>query len=124
MLQNLVRGVAVRHRSNLITRVAPSSRRAAAGGVCFISSEKNKEEKMEEEEQKQQQQQKDPAKEHHHGDMMSHSFGEGYSTRSDEEGFGGIYGGNPSTKDGHPADFDESQGSEVKEKEKARNQPH
>ena len=25
---------------------------------------------------------------------MSHSFGEGYSTRSDEEGFGGVYGGN------------------------------
>lgn len=29
-------------------------------------------------------------------DVMSHSFGEGYSTRSDEEGFGGIYGGNQS----------------------------
>lgn len=28
------------------------------------------------------------------GDVMSHSFGEGYSTRSDEEGFGGVYGGN------------------------------
>lgn len=27
---------------------------------------------------------------------MSHSFGEGYSTRSDEEGFGGVYGGNQS----------------------------
>lgn len=27
-------------------------------------------------------------------DVMSHSFGEGYATRSDEEGFGGIYGGN------------------------------
>ena len=27
-------------------------------------------------------------------DVMSHSFGEGYSTRSDEEGFGGVYGGN------------------------------
>lgn len=25
---------------------------------------------------------------------MSHSFGEGYSTRSDEEGFGGTYRGN------------------------------
>ena len=25
---------------------------------------------------------------------MSHSFGEGYATRSDEEGFGGTYGGN------------------------------
>lgn len=27
-------------------------------------------------------------------DVTSHSFGEGYATRSDEEGFGGIYGGN------------------------------
>lgn len=25
---------------------------------------------------------------------MSHSFGEGYATRSDEEGFGGVYGEN------------------------------
>lgn len=30
---------------------------------------------------------------------MSHSFGEGYATRSDEEGFGGIYGGNRSDDD-------------------------
>jgi len=29
-------------------------------------------------------------------DAMSHSFGEGYATRSDEEGFGGIYGGKQS----------------------------
>ena len=29
-------------------------------------------------------------------DVMSHSFGEGYATRSDEEGFGGIYGSNQS----------------------------
>ncbi|VVB18277.1 unnamed protein product [Arabis nemorensis] len=28
------------------------------------------------------------------GDVMSHSFGEGYATRADDEGFGGIYGGN------------------------------
>lgn len=27
-------------------------------------------------------------------DVTSHSFGEGYATRCDEEGFGGIYGGN------------------------------
>ncbi|XP_043806621.1 uncharacterized protein LOC110627506 isoform X2 [Manihot esculenta] len=32
------------------------------------------------------------------GDVMSHSFGEGYATRSDEEGFGGIYGGNQSER--------------------------
>ncbi|KAE7999920.1 hypothetical protein FH972_004303 [Carpinus fangiana] len=64
------------------------------------------------------------------GDVMSHSFGEGYATRSDEEGFGGIYGGNQSipnpeqdehVHENHPA-YDKSQGSEVKEKEKARHQ--
>ncbi|CAL4927050.1 unnamed protein product [Urochloa decumbens] len=60
------------------------------------------------------------------GDVMSHSFGEGYSTRSDEEGFGGVYGGNdpvehPGTEihPSHP-EYDTTQGSEVKEKEKAR----
>ncbi|XP_022774163.1 uncharacterized protein LOC111316492, partial [Durio zibethinus] len=66
------------------------------------------------------------------GDLMSHSFGEGYATRSDEEGFGGIYGGNQSKSEiqtdkeineNHPA-YDKSQGSEVKEKEKARHQTH
>ncbi|GAU18513.1 hypothetical protein TSUD_233850 [Trifolium subterraneum] len=62
-----------------------------------------------------------------HGDVMSHSFGEGYATRSDEEGFGGIYGGNQSLQkdksvhENHP-DYDKTQGSEVKEKEKARHQ--
>ncbi|KAL0350347.1 UNVERIFIED_CONTAM: hypothetical protein Sradi_4183900 [Sesamum radiatum] len=55
------------------------------------------------------------------------SFGEGYATRSDEEGFGGIYGGNQyvvkdtDDKNAHE-EFDHNQGSEVKEKEKARNQ--
>ncbi|EXC35521.1 hypothetical protein L484_026829 [Morus notabilis] len=63
------------------------------------------------------------------GDVMSHSFGEGYATRSDEEGFGGIYGGNQSVPkdekdrssihENHP-EYDKTQGSEVKEKEKAR----
>ncbi|KAG2546257.1 uncharacterized protein LOC120649932 [Panicum virgatum] len=60
------------------------------------------------------------------GDVMTHSFGEGYSTRSDEEGFGGVYGGNdpvehPGTEihPSHP-EYDTTQGSEVKEKEKAR----
>ncbi|KAK9054231.1 hypothetical protein SSX86_025309 [Deinandra increscens subsp. villosa] len=64
------------------------------------------------------------------GDVMSHSFGEGYATRSDEEGFGGIYGGNQSLSHddeekivhGNSPEYDKSQGSEVKEKEKARNQ--
>ncbi|KAL9269764.1 hypothetical protein AKJ16_DCAP06861 [Drosera capensis] len=62
------------------------------------------------------------------GDVMSHSFGDGYSTRSNDDGFGGVYGGNdPDTNDGdgiiceHP-DYDKSQGSEVAEKEKARHQ--
>lgn len=33
------------------------------------------------------------------------SFGEGYATRCDEEGFGGIYGGNQSvSKDGEEKD--------------------
>ncbi|XP_010550389.1 PREDICTED: uncharacterized protein LOC104821276 [Tarenaya hassleriana] len=63
------------------------------------------------------------------GDVMSHSFGEGYATRSEEEGFGGIYGGNQSIQkdkeihENHPA-YDKTQGSEVSEKEKARNQKH
>lgn len=34
-------------------------------------------------------------------DVMSHSFGEGYATRSDDEGFGGIYGGNQSFPQSH-----------------------
>ncbi|XP_065851672.1 uncharacterized protein [Euphorbia lathyris] len=63
-------------------------------------------------------------------DVMSHSFGEGYATRSDEEGFGGIYGGNQKLPkvdvdkiihESHPG-YDRSQGSEVKEKEKGRHQ--
>ncbi|KAK6258356.1 hypothetical protein SCA6_012830 [Theobroma cacao] len=70
------------------------------------------------------------------GDVMSHSFGEGYATRSDEEGFGGTYGGNQSNSkiemdkeihENHPGElkavsYDKTQGSEVKEKEKARHQ--
>ncbi|XP_021275309.1 uncharacterized protein LOC110410059, partial [Herrania umbratica] len=61
-------------------------------------------------------------------DVMSHSFGEGYATRSDEEPFGGTYGGNQSNSkiemdreilENHPT-YDKTQGSEVKEKEKAR----
>lgn len=42
---------------------------------------------------------------------MSHSFGEGYATRSDEEGFGGTFGGKQAARkieidkeihEGHP----------------------
>ncbi|CAL4935644.1 unnamed protein product [Urochloa decumbens] len=60
------------------------------------------------------------------GDVMSHSFGEGYSTRCEEEGFGGVYGRYDPEEHrgveihpGHP-EYDALQGSEVKEKEKAR----
>ncbi|KAF6158799.1 hypothetical protein GIB67_040313 [Kingdonia uniflora] len=65
-------------------------------------------------------------------DVMSQSFGEGYAARSDEEGFGGIYGWNQSFErpdevsgihENHP-DFDKTQGSYVAEKEKARLQTH
>lgn len=38
-------------------------------------------------------------------DTMSHSFGEGYATRSDEEGFGGVYGGNQSKPEMDPGWF-------------------
>ncbi|XP_062214748.1 uncharacterized protein LOC133915555 [Phragmites australis] len=54
-------------------------------------------------------------------DVMTISFGEAYSTRSDDEGFGGVYGRNnpvehPGTEihPSHPEDYT-SQGSEVKE---------
>ncbi|KAJ4851454.1 hypothetical protein Tsubulata_014121 [Turnera subulata] len=58
------------------------------------------------------------------GDVMSNSFGEGYATRSDEEGFGGVYGGNQMEKELHEEHhaYDKQQGSEVKEKEKGRHQ--
>ena len=64
------------------------------------------------------------------GDLMSHSFGEGYATRCEDDGFGGIYGGNQTVAkadqeqlihENHRA-YDKTQGSEVKEKEKARHQ--
>ncbi|XP_028117526.1 uncharacterized protein LOC114315155 isoform X2 [Camellia sinensis] len=64
-------------------------------------------------------------------DVMSHSFGEGYASRSDEEGFGGTTceASDAASKieqdrmihENHPA-YDKSQGSEVAEKEKARHQ--
>ncbi|XP_009792128.1 uncharacterized protein LOC107812420 isoform X2 [Nicotiana tabacum] len=54
------------------------------------------------------------------------AFGDGYATRSDEEGFGGVYGGNKEDEEkiihGKAPEYDTNQGSEVKEKEKARNQ--
>ncbi|XP_021717844.1 uncharacterized protein LOC110685604 [Chenopodium quinoa] len=63
---------------------------------------------------------------------MEESFGQGYATRSNDEGFGGIYGDNDEFADEagnaemkitqDPGFHDSNQGSEVKEKEKARNQ--
>ncbi|KAH7655762.1 hypothetical protein IHE45_18G032700 [Dioscorea alata] len=64
---------------------------------------------------------------------MYNSFGDGYGTRSDEEGFGGIYGRNqefskenePKPKHGeNHSEYDTSQGSKIKEKEKARHRLH
>ncbi|KAK4347972.1 hypothetical protein RND71_034311 [Anisodus tanguticus] len=64
--------------------------------------------------------------EHTTEDTMSSSYGDAYATRSDDEGFGGIYGGNKedeeNIKQGKAPDYDTKQGSEVKEKEKARNE--
>ncbi|XP_074374976.1 uncharacterized protein LOC141716679 isoform X2 [Apium graveolens] len=65
-----------------------------------------------------------------HGDAaMTESFGDAYATRSNEEGFGGIYGGNEEEGgdevDGTTADekeYEKSQGSHVEDKDKARNQ--
>ncbi|XP_060194437.1 uncharacterized protein LOC132623665 [Lycium barbarum] len=59
-------------------------------------------------------------------DTMSSCYGDAYATRSDEEGFGGIYGRNKEDEEniiqGKAPEYDPKQGSEVKEKEKARNQ--
>ncbi|MCE3216189.1 hypothetical protein HAX54_005336 [Datura stramonium] len=67
-----------------------------------------------------------PDQEHKAADTMSSSYGDAYATRSDEEGFGGIYGGNKedeeNIKHGKAPEYDTKQGSEVEEKEKARNQ--
>lgn len=58
-----------------------------------------------------------------HRDDMADSFGDAYSTRSSDEGFGGVYA--PVERDANPHVevrhvYDQSQGSEVTEKEKAR----
>ncbi|XP_022978586.1 uncharacterized protein LOC111478521 [Cucurbita maxima] len=61
-------------------------------------------------------------------DLMTDSFGDAYASRSEEEGFGGIYRSIESTEEGaeneKKSEYDKSQGSEVKEKEKARHQTH
>lgn len=55
---------------------------------------------------------------HSYRDNMADSFGDAYSTRSSDEGFGGIYDANAHVEVQHV--YDQSQGSEVREKEKAR----
>ncbi|CAH1413567.1 unnamed protein product [Lactuca virosa] len=63
--------------------------------------------------------------------VMSNSFGDGYSTRSDEESFGGTFSGNQSLSgreqekivNANAPEYDRSQGSETGEKEGGRNQP-
>ncbi|KAK1363594.1 hypothetical protein POM88_039155 [Heracleum sosnowskyi] len=60
------------------------------------------------------------------GDVMSNTFGEGYSSRSDEEGFGGtnqtLPGSHKQDNSPNSNEYDKSQGSEVKEKEQSRHQ--
>ncbi|XP_021713543.1 uncharacterized protein LOC110681723 isoform X2 [Chenopodium quinoa] len=75
---------------------------------------------------------KNPDQEDKDVNAMEESFGQGYSTRSNDEGFGGIYGGNDEFADEagnaemkitqNPGFHDSNQGSKLKEKEKARNQ--
>ncbi|KAI0516663.1 hypothetical protein KFK09_009340 [Dendrobium nobile] len=100
---------------------APTKRRSAAFRFCSGSAEPSKE--ME----KGQEQQKPPATK---GDIMSDSFGHEYATRSEEEGFGGIYGSDQTLKtNGDDEDTinpftsdqqNEGQGSEMKKEKKAR----
>ncbi|GJM96438.1 hypothetical protein PR202_ga13274 [Eleusine coracana subsp. coracana] len=55
-----------------------------------------------------------------HWDPITQSFGEAYSTRADEEGFGTVYvRGDDKDRPGHP-EYNTSQGCEVSEKEKGR----
>ncbi|RWW75434.1 hypothetical protein BHE74_00016546 [Ensete ventricosum] len=79
-------------RLNPINFLTPLGGRGGAV-VCFASdaTPEKKKKKMEEDEE-----QHADSDNTHRGDAMSHSFGDGYSTRSDWEGFGGIYARNPS----------------------------
>ncbi|KAL0921862.1 hypothetical protein M5K25_008976 [Dendrobium thyrsiflorum] len=97
---------------------APTNRRSAAFRFFSGSAEPSKE--ME----KGQEQQNPPATK---GDIMSDSFGHEYATRSEEEGFGGIYGSDQTLKtNGEDEDNpftleqNEGQGSEMKKEKKAR----
>ncbi|CAL9759570.1 unnamed protein product [Musa acuminata subsp. burmannicoides] len=115
-LGHSVAGV-IRLNPSPIALLTPVGRRG--GAVCFVSgaTPEKEERKMDEDEDEEQHADSDNT---YQGDAMSHSFGEAYATRSDWEGFGGIYGRNPSDIT-HP-EYDKAQGSGVKEKEKAPNQ--
>ncbi|XP_020600248.1 uncharacterized protein LOC110039501 [Phalaenopsis equestris] len=109
-------------RSRLILlKPQPSKNlRFSAVRLCSGSAEPSSE-KME----KSQEQQK-PAPTN--GNTMSDSFGHEYATRSEEEGFGGIYGSNQSLKKNgedesnpYSAEKDDGQGRGSGKGEKARN---
>ncbi|KAI3969159.1 hypothetical protein MKW92_052781 [Papaver armeniacum] len=110
--------------------ISYSSARFQQANTDSIDPDNSSSSNMEQQQQPHKVPQVDDPNEKITGDVMSHSFGEGYSTRSDEEGFGGIYGDNQAFPDkdvvheNHPshAAYDKTQGSEVSEKEKARNQ--
>eukprot|EP00252_Welwitschia_mirabilis_P018299 TRINITY_DN4066_c0_g1_i2.p2 TRINITY_DN4066_c0_g1~~TRINITY_DN4066_c0_g1_i2.p2 ORF type:complete len:144 (-),score=19.94 TRINITY_DN4066_c0_g1_i2:106-537(-) len=56
-------------------------------------------------------------------DDMAEAFGEGYATRSSEEGFGGIYRSGPDIDLDAKPEYEKTQGSKVSEKEDDRHAP-
>ncbi|XP_078171316.1 late embryogenesis abundant protein [Carex rostrata] len=118
-------GSALQLKPYRAARSNPVNRRYDRAAYCAVPSaspgESEGELKMDKEEEARPhtEQQHDQSKTH--TDVMTDSFGVGYSTRCDEEGFGCIYRDNDPVN--HP-EYDKSQGSEVKEKEKARNLKH
>ncbi|URD93288.1 hypothetical protein MUK42_30032 [Musa troglodytarum] len=115
---------ALRLNPNALPRLAPVTRRG--GTLCFSSGQAAPSQYDGSERKMDRSMGENPSKTQH-GDTMRNSFGEGYSTRSDEEGFGGTNAGSQAigspSEITHP-EYDKSQGSEVKAKEKARNQQH
>ncbi|PKA58136.1 hypothetical protein AXF42_Ash019840 [Apostasia shenzhenica] len=122
-----LRGRAILLKQQMITvEVSPANCRALA--VQFARCEPSSENMENQENRK-------PAAT---GDLMSDSYGVGYSTRSNDDGFGGIYGGYEETlkatgDDNEPRStvglcqiehfkHDITQGSEVKQKQNARNE--
>ncbi|CAL9072221.1 unnamed protein product [Musa textilis] len=83
----------IRLKPSPIALLTPLAR--SGGAVCFVAgaTPEKKKRKMEKHDDEEQHTDSDNT---YQGDAMSHSFGEGYSTRSEWEGFGGIYDRNPS----------------------------